>query len=54
MNTGTVNPSVIDFYKKYGCQVIEEFKTGNTKDLPLQQGNLDIGQLEYSIKQIWK
>ena len=50
MDTWTANPLIIDFYKKYGFKFIEEFKTGNTKDLPIQHRNLDVTLLEYSIK----
>ncbi len=50
MDTWTANPSIINFYKQYGFEFIEEFKTGNTEDLPLQHRNLDVTLLEYSIK----
>ncbi|TRX59364.1 GNAT family N-acetyltransferase [Fulvivirga sp. M361] len=50
MDTWTANPSIIDFYKEYGFQFVEEFKTGNAEDLPVQHRNLDVTLLEYSIK----
>ena len=49
MDTWTANPSIIDFYNKYGFRCVEEFKTGNTKDLPVQHRNLEVTLLEYLI-----
>lgn len=49
MDTWTANPAIIAFYKKYGFRFIEEFKTGNTTDLPVQHRNLEVTLLEYSI-----
>ena len=49
IDTWTANPAIIEFYKKYGFKVVEEYTTGNTKDLPVQHRNLEITLLEYSI-----
>ncbi|MEE9361430.1 MAG: GNAT family N-acetyltransferase [Cellulophaga sp.] len=50
IDTWTANPAIIEFYKKYGFQFIEDFKTGNNKDLPVQHRNLEVTLLEYPIK----
>ena len=49
MDTWSSNPDIIEFYKKYGFHVVEEYKTGNSKDLPKQHRNLDVTLLEYPI-----
>ena len=49
IDTWTANPAIIEFYKKYGFKVVEEYTTGDTKDLPVQHRNLEITLLEYSI-----
>ncbi|MBS9462905.1 GNAT family N-acetyltransferase [Flagellimonas sp. 389] len=50
IDTWTANPAIIEFYEKYGFKVVEEYTTGDTKDLPIQHRNLDITLLEYSIR----
>lgn len=49
MDTWTKNPAIIEFYKKYGFKVVEEYKTGDTDKLPEQHRNLDITLLEYRL-----
>ncbi|CAL2105563.1 GNAT family N-acetyltransferase [Tenacibaculum sp. 190524A02b] len=49
MDTWTENPAIIEFYKKYGFKVIEEFKTADTKELPEQHRDLNVTLLEYRI-----
>ncbi|WP_109438195.1 MULTISPECIES: GNAT family N-acetyltransferase [Aquimarina] len=50
MDTWTANPAIIEFYKKYGFKVVEEYTTGGTKNLPIQHRNLEVTLLEYLIK----
>lgn len=51
IDTWTANPAIIEFYKKYGFKLVEEYTTGDTKDLPAQHRNLEVTLLEYPMEQ---
>lgn len=49
MDTWAENETIIDYYKSYGFKFIENFKTKNTKELPIQHRNLNVALLEYKL-----
>jgi ribosomal protein S18 acetylase RimI-like enzyme len=49
MDTWADNSRIIDFYKGYGFRFIENYKTSDTEDLPVQHRNLNVALLEYSL-----
>ena len=52
MDTWAENTTIIDYYKSYGFQFLENYKTANTKKLPIQHRNLNVALLEYKVKPI--
>ncbi|PKB15101.1 GNAT family N-acetyltransferase [Flavobacterium sp. 5] len=54
MDTWAENTTIIDYYKSYGFQFLENYKTANTKELPIQHRNLNVALLEYKVKPIAK
>ena len=51
MDTWADNSKIINYYKSFGFQFIENFKTGNAQELPIQNRNLDVALLEMEIRQ---
>jgi len=49
MDTWDDNPNIVEYYKKFGFNVIEYFTTPDTPDLPTQHRNLGLILLQYSI-----
>ena len=52
MDTWAENTTIIDYYKSYGFQFLENYKTANTKKLPIQHRNLNVALLEYKVNLI--
>ena len=52
MDTWAENITIIEYYKSYGFQFLENYKTANTKELPIQHRNLNVALLEYKVKPI--
>ncbi|MEO5777303.1 MAG: GNAT family N-acetyltransferase [Flavobacterium sp.] len=49
MDTWAENTTIIEYYKSYGFQFLENYKTTNTKELPIQHRNLNVALLEYYV-----
>lgn len=49
MDTWADNLNIIDYYKNYGFQFIENYTTPNTKELPDQHRNLKVALLEMKL-----
>lgn len=49
MDTWADNKKIIDYYKSFGFEFIEEYKTPNAAELPLQNRNLKIALLEMEV-----
>ena len=49
MDTWADNKKIIDYYKSFGFEFIEEYKTPNAVELPLQNRNLKIALLEMEL-----
>lgn len=47
MDTWASNPTIIDYYKKFGFEVVENYTTPNTDELPVHNRNLALTLLEY-------
>lgn len=46
MDTWADNHQLIDYYKSFGFMFIENYKTADTEELPLQNRNLNVALLE--------
>ena len=46
MDTLTDNEKIIDYYKSFGFEFIENYKTTNVPELPIQNRNLNVALLE--------
>ncbi|MDB5229760.1 MAG: N-acetyltransferase [Chitinophagaceae bacterium] len=49
MDTWAENSKLISYYKTYGFYFIENYHTGDTKELPVQHRNLNVALLEYMV-----
>jgi hypothetical protein len=49
MDTWAENHKLIDYYKGYGFRLIENYKTQDTPDLPIQHRNLNVALLEFTV-----
>lgn len=49
MDTWAENEKLIGYYKTYGFRFVENYKTEDTKDLPLQHRSLRVALLELSV-----
>jgi GNAT superfamily N-acetyltransferase len=47
MDTWAANPTIINYYKTFGFEVVENFTTPNTPELPVHNRNLALTLLEY-------
>jgi ribosomal protein S18 acetylase RimI-like enzyme len=49
MDTWADNYQLIEYYKSYGFQFIENYKTPDIQELPIQNRNLDVALLEMTV-----
>lgn len=49
MDTWADNPNIIDYYKSFGFQFLENHTTPNTQELPDQHRNLKVALLEMKL-----
>ena len=49
MDTWGNNPNIVDYYKSFDFQFIENYTTPNSPDLPMQHRNLYLALLEYKV-----
>lgn len=49
MDTWAANPTIIDYYRTFGFQVVENFTTPNTPELPEHNRKLALTLLEYTL-----
>jgi predicted GNAT family N-acyltransferase len=49
MDTWAANHQLIDYYQTFGFRFIENYKTTDTEELPLQNRNLNVALLELTI-----
>jgi ribosomal protein S18 acetylase RimI-like enzyme len=50
MDTWADNKKIIDYYRSFGFEFIENYKTTNAPELPLQNRNLNVALLELELK----
>ncbi len=50
MDTWADNKKIIDYYRSFGFEFIENYKTTNAPELPLQNRNLNVALLELEVK----
>ena len=50
MDTWADNQKIIDYYKSFGFELIEYYKTPDASGLPVQNRNLDVALLEMEVK----
>ena len=50
MDTWSDNFKLIDYYKSFGFQFIENYKTSSDSSLPLQNRNLEVALLQLEVK----
>ncbi len=49
MDTWAVNEKIIDYYKSFEFEFIENYKTTNASELPIQNRNLNVALLEMKL-----
>jgi hypothetical protein len=49
MDTWADNPNIIDYYKSYGFQFLENYTTPDIPELPDQHRNLKVALLEMKL-----
>jgi ribosomal protein S18 acetylase RimI-like enzyme len=49
MDTWADNQKIIDYYKTFGFEFIENYKTPDTPELPIQNRNLEVALLEMKL-----
>lgn len=49
MDTWADNPTIIDYYKRFGFVIIENYTTPDTPDLPVHNRNLAMTLLAYEV-----
>jgi ribosomal protein S18 acetylase RimI-like enzyme len=47
MDTWAANPTIIEYYKSFGFEIIENYTTPDTPELPVHNRNLALTLLEY-------
>ena len=52
MDTWADNPNIIDYYKSFGFEFIENYKTPNILELPIPHRNLNLALLELNISKL--
>jgi ribosomal protein S18 acetylase RimI-like enzyme len=49
MDTWAANPTIIEYYKSFGFEFIENFTTPDSEELPVHNRNLALTLLEYKL-----
>jgi predicted GNAT family N-acyltransferase len=49
MDTWAENEKLINYYKEYGFTFVENYRTADTTELPVQHRNLHVALLQYSL-----
>jgi len=49
MDTWADNEKIIDYYKSFGFEFIENYRTANASELPIQNRNLNVALLEIKL-----
>jgi ribosomal protein S18 acetylase RimI-like enzyme len=49
MDTWAANPTIIEYYKSFGFEFIENFTTPDSEELPIHNRNLALTLLEYKL-----
>ena len=49
MDTWAANPTIIDYYKKFGFAVVENYTTPDSEELPVHNRKLALTLLEYKL-----
>ncbi len=49
MDTWAENTQLINYYKSYGFSFVENFKTGDNNELPIQNRNLNVALLQLEV-----
>jgi ribosomal protein S18 acetylase RimI-like enzyme len=49
MDTWAANPTLINYYEKFGFNFIENFTTPDSEELPVHNRNLALALLEYKV-----
>jgi hypothetical protein len=49
MDTWTANPTIIDYYKGFGFNFVENYVTPDCPELPVHNRNLALALLEYKV-----
>ena len=52
MDTWADNMKIIEYYKSFGFRFIENYKTANEPELPIQNRNLEVALLEMKISDV--
>jgi ribosomal protein S18 acetylase RimI-like enzyme len=50
MDTWADNDKIIDYYKSFGFEFVENYQTGDEPELPIQNRNLKVALLEMEVK----
>ena len=50
IDTWAANPTIIDYYKNFGFDVIENYTTPDSKELPVHNRSLAMTLLEYKLQ----
>src|SRR5690349_3253365 len=50
MDTWADNQKIINYYRSFGFQFIESYKTPNAPELPIQNRNLNVALLEINVQ----
>ncbi len=50
MDTWADNPNIVEYYKSYGFQFVENYTTPNSPELPSQHRNLGLTLLQYDLR----
>jgi len=52
MDTWADNKKIIEYYESFGFKIIENYKTNNTSELPIQNRNLNVTLLELQLNDL--
>jgi GNAT superfamily N-acetyltransferase len=51
MDTWAANPTIINYYKRFGFKTVENYTTPDSSELPVHNRNLELTLLEYNLIQ---